>query len=92
MIDLTPKDDRCRVCGAEKGEKHGQYKQFMGDFGGIPSWETIDCEYEERPVGLGKHIKCACGWEGTESDMIAEWSDIEPHCPECWNSRDFEEE
>ena len=37
-------------------------------------------------------IKCACGWEGTESDMIAEWSDIEPHCPECWNSRDFEEE
>ena len=48
MIDLTPKDDRCLVCGAEKGEKHGQYKQFMGDVQGIPKWETIDCEGGEE--------------------------------------------
>ena len=52
---------------------------------------TLKTPKSLRPVGLVKSIKCACGWEGTAEDMIAEWSDIEPHCPECWNSRDFEE-
>ena len=44
---IPPLDDRCLVCGALRGEKHGQYKQFMGDIGGVPRWETIDCEWEE---------------------------------------------
>ena len=38
-------------------------------------------------------IECEqCGWLGSYADLIAEWSDIEPHCPECWNSRAFLEE
>ena len=29
-------------------------------------------------------IECPCGWSGSPEELIAEWSDIEPHCPDCW--------
>jgi len=41
-------------------------------------------------TSIQDQIECqTCGWIGTVADLIAEWSDIEPHCPnDCW-SNDF---
>ena len=75
-MDTIP-DDTCQTCGAKRGEKHGDYRDTSG--------EWIPCEYEETM------IECPCGWIGTKADLIAEWSGMEPHCPGCWNSRDFED-
>jgi len=94
MTDLLANPD-CKLCHGT-----GTIRERRPDYWGMPAYERIICDCYEpeeenaamRPVGLGKHIECSCGWTGTQADLIAEWSDIEPHCPECWNSRDFIDE
>ena len=39
---------------------------------------------EKRSVPMTPDQQCqTCGWEGTEADFEAPFSDFEPGCPEC---------
>ena len=95
MTDLLANPD-CKLCHGT-----GMIRERRPDYWGMPAYEWITCDcYEpmvkaikDKPVGLGKHIRCQqCEWVGTESELIMPFSGWPPSCPDCWHDDFLEEE